>query len=180
MAGLGREGTHFPASFWRGRAPPLADFFPKSQPAPFGWAPPLASLPTPAKPGPSGTVLTGEAKSPAAGVVASPLAPTSSLHSSPSPAWAGSGGSGEVPREDPTSQGLTPLAPSIPEEPPRVEADLLWGVFNFDRADPCPAWRPVPGPRSVPVPQRVSERRERAAAGGLGAHPKLLRWKGGA
>lgn len=85
-----------------------------------------------------------------------------------------------MPQEDPASQGLTPLAPSIPEEPARVEADLLWGVFNFARADPCRAWRPVPGPRPVPVSQRVPERREREAAGGLGAHPKLQRREGGA
>lgn len=58
----------------------------------------------------------------------------------------------------PASQGLASLVRSIPEEPPRVEAELR-GVFSLAGAEPLPAPRSVSGPGPVQGPQRVAERR---------------------
>lgn len=89
-----------------------------------------------------------------------------------------SGGRGEVPRGGPCEPGTEPSGPVHFRRTPRTEAELPWGVSNAFGADPRPPRRPVPLPRPVPGAPRAAERRERAAVGGLGAHPEPGRGRG--
>lgn len=134
--------------------------------------PPLTWLPTPAEPGLRGAVLTREAQIPSGR--GRGLAQMSSLLSSPSPASTESRGPGDA-EGDPRGKCLAsrvpiPLAPLIPEEPRRGEADLPWGVFSITETEPC---RAPTGSEACPRPPGLSPR-EQAAVGRVKS--ALLTW----